>query len=79
MCFNLSWNTTFSIIFIQLWLSHRITMVFRSRSNRLDINFQSHMASQLVEQAAMYSASVVLRATLDYFLLNHEIMVGPRQ
>ena len=36
------------------------------------------MASQLVEQAAIYSASAVLRATLDCFLLSHEIMVDPR-
>ena len=36
------------------------------------------MASQLAEQAAIYSASVVLRATLDYFLHSHEIMADPR-
>jgi hypothetical protein len=36
------------------------------------------MASQLVEHAAMYSASVVLRAILDYFLLCHEVMANPR-
>jgi hypothetical protein len=32
------------------------------------------MASQLAEYAAMYSASVVLRAILNYFLLFHEFM-----
>ena len=37
------------------------------------------MASQLVEQAAMYYASIVLRAILDCFLLNHEIIADPRQ
>ena len=77
MCFDLSWNTGFSVILIQLWLSHRITVVSNSMSNRPDI--QSHMDSQLVEKDAMYSASVMLRATLDYFLLNHEIMADPRK
>ena len=48
-------------------------------SNSIDISFQNHMSSQLAEQAAMYSALAVLRATLDYFLLNHEIMADPRQ
>ena len=70
----LRWNIGFSIIFIQLWLSHRITVVSISMSKRLDISFQVHMTSQLVEQSAMYSASVVLIATLDFFLLNHEII-----
>ena len=79
MCYDLSWNTRFSVIFIKLWLSHRITLVSNSMSNRPDISFQSHIASQLVEQAAMYYASAVLRATLDCFLLNHEIIVDPRQ
>ena len=36
------------------------------------------MASQLAEHAAMYSASVVLRAMLDCFLLYHEIIADPR-
>jgi hypothetical protein len=36
------------------------------------------MASQLVEHARMYYASVVLRAMLDYFLLFHEIMANPK-
>ena len=49
-----------------------------SRSNRLVNNFQSHMASQLEKHATMYSASVVLRVVLDYFLLCHEIMVDPK-
>ena len=79
MCFELSWNIGFFVIFIQLWLSHRITVVSKSRSTRPDINFLSHMDSQLEEQAAIYSASIVLRATLNYFLLNHEIMVDSRQ
>ena len=39
MCFDLSWNIGFSVIFIQLWLSHRITVVSNSRSNRPNINF----------------------------------------
>jgi hypothetical protein len=49
-----------------------------SRSNRSVNNFRSHMASQLAEHATMYSASVVLRAILDCFLLCHEVMVDPR-
>jgi hypothetical protein len=36
------------------------------------------MASQLVEHATMYYASVMLREMLDFFLLFHEIMVEPR-
>jgi hypothetical protein len=36
------------------------------------------MASQLAEHASMYSASVVLSAILDGFLLYHEIMADPR-
>ena len=78
MCFDLSWNTGFFVIFIQLWLSHRITVVSNSRLNNPDISFRSHMASQLAEKATIYSASAVLRATLDYFLLNHEFIANPR-
>ena len=37
------------------------------------------MDSQQVEQNAMYSASTVLRETLDCFLLNHEIIADPKQ
>ena len=33
----------------------------------------------LVEQSAMYSASTVLRETLDYFLLNHELIADLKQ
>ena len=36
------------------------------------------MASQLAKQDAIYSTSAVLRATLDCFLLSHEIMANPR-
>ena len=36
------------------------------------------MDSQLVEKAAIYSTYAVLRATLDCFLLSHEIMADPR-
>jgi hypothetical protein len=32
------------------------------------------VASQLVEHAAMYSASAVLREILDYFLFFHKVM-----
>jgi hypothetical protein len=49
-----------------------------SKSNRPVNNFQSHIASQLAEHAAMYSASTVLRAILDCFLLCHEIMIDPK-
>jgi hypothetical protein len=66
------------IIFIQLWLSHRVTMAFFSRSNRSVNNIRSHMASQLAEHAIIYSASVGLRAILDCFLLCHEVMVDLR-
>jgi hypothetical protein len=78
MCFDLSWNTGFSVIFMQLWLSHRITVASISKSNRPVDNFRSHMASQLAEHASMYSASSMMRAILDYFLLCHEIMADPR-
>ena len=30
------------------------------------------------EHVAIYSAPVVLRETLDYFLLSHEIMADPK-
>jgi hypothetical protein len=49
-----------------------------SRSNRPVNNFRNHMASQLAKYAAMHSASVVLRAILDYFLLCHEVMADPK-
>jgi hypothetical protein len=78
MCFDLSWNTGFSVIFMQLWLSHRIAVALISKSNRPVSNFQIHIASQLAEHATMYSASVVLREKLDCFLLCHEIMVDPK-
>jgi hypothetical protein len=78
MCFDLSWNTGFFVIFMQLWLSHRIAVALISKSNRLVNNFQSHIASQLAEHAAMYSTSAVMRAILDCFLLCHEIMVDPK-
>ena len=54
-------------------------MVSKSMSNIPDIIFQIHMASQLVEQAAMYFASAMLRETLDCFLLNHELIADPKQ
>jgi hypothetical protein len=74
MCFDLSWNTGFFVIFMQLWLSHRIAVASISRSNRSVSNFQSHIASQLAEHAAMYYASVVMREMLDCFLLCHKII-----
>ena len=36
------------------------------------------MASQLVEQVAIYFTSEVLRETMELFFLIHEIMVNPR-
>jgi hypothetical protein len=63
---------------MQLWLSHRIKVALISKSNRSVDNFRSHIASQLAEHAAMYSASVVLRAVLDCFLLYHEIIADPK-
>jgi hypothetical protein len=78
MWFDLSWNTGFSVIFMKLWLSHRITVASIPRSNRPVNNFQSHMASQLAKHAAMYYASSVLRQKLDCFLLFHEVMADPR-
>ena len=75
----LRWNIGFSIIFIQLWLSHRILVVSISRSKRPDISFQSDMDSQQAEQAAIYPASSILREILDCFLLNHEIIADPKQ
>ena len=78
MFFFLSWNIGFFVIFIQFCLSHRITTISSPISSRPDINFRSLMASQIEEQAAIYYASAVLKATLGCFLLNHEIMVNPR-
>jgi hypothetical protein len=87
MLFDLSWNTGFSVVFMQLWLSHRIKVALISKSNKMVNNFQSHIASQLAEHVAMYSApehatmysaSVVLRAMLDCFLLCHEIITDPK-
>ena len=65
-------------LFIQLWLSHRITVVSSSRLNNPINSFRSHMDSQLAEKAAIYFASVTLRETLDCFLLNHEFIAYPR-
>jgi hypothetical protein len=65
------------IIFIQLWLSHRITMASISRSNRSVNNIRSYMASPLAEHAAIYSASAVLGEILDCFLLYHEVTADP--
>jgi ferritin-like metal-binding protein YciE len=59
------------IIFIQLWLSHRITVASISRSNRSVNNIRSHMASQLAEHATMYSASVVLE---QYWIASYSAM-----
>ena len=37
-------------------------------------SFEAIWLHNLVEQSAMYSASTVLRETLDCFLLNHELI-----
>jgi hypothetical protein len=66
------------IIFIQLCLSHRITVASISRSNRSFNNILNHMATPLTEHAAIYSSSAVLREIMDCFLLFHEVMAGPR-
>jgi hypothetical protein len=66
------------IIFIQLWLSHRITVASISRSDRSVNNIRSHMDSQLVEHTTMYFSSVMLGPMMDCFLLCHEIMADPR-
>jgi hypothetical protein len=65
------------IIFIQLWLSHRIMVASISRSNRSVNNIRIHTTSQLAEHAAIYSSFVVLREILDCFLICHEVMVDP--
>ena len=39
MCFALSWNTGFSVIFIQISLSQRIIVVSKSMSNSHNIIF----------------------------------------
>jgi hypothetical protein len=36
------------------------------------------MASQMAEHATMYSASVMLRAILECFLLFHEVIAEPK-
>ena len=79
MCFDLSWNIGFFVIFMQLWLSQKIIVVSNFMSDNPHISFRIHITSQLVEQATMYSALVVLRETLDCFFLNHEIMADPGQ
>jgi hypothetical protein len=63
---------------MQLKLSHRIVVASISRSNRPINNLRSHIASELAEHVAMYSASAALRAMLDCFLLYHEIMADPK-
>ena len=63
----------------QIWLSHRIIVVSIFRSKRPDISFRSHMASQLSRAICYVSAFVVLRETLDCFLLNHELIADPKQ
>jgi hypothetical protein len=49
-----------------------------SRSNRYVNNIQIHMASQLVEDATMYSVSAVLGEMLDCSILCREVMADPR-
>ena len=44
-----------------------------SRPNRSDNKFRIHMASQLVEQAAIYPTFAMLRETLDCFFRSHEM------
>jgi hypothetical protein len=53
-------------------------MDFISKSNRSVNNIRSHTASQLVEHATMYFASIVLRAMMNFSLLCHEIMADLR-
>ena len=47
------------------------------RSNKSGSSFLSHTASQLDEQVVTYSASAVLSATQDCFMLNQEITPDP--
>ena len=70
-------ETGFSDNFTQLWLSQYIQVASKWRSNKSDSSFLGHTASQLDEQVATYSASVVLSATQDCFLLNQEITPDP--
>ena len=74
---DLSWNTGFSDNFTQLCLLQYIQVASNWRSNKSDSSFLNHTASQLTEQAATYSASVVLSATQDLFLLKQEITPDP--
>ena len=78
ICFDLSWNTGFYVILIQIWLSQRKLVTSISSLNKLANNFWSHTASLQVEQAAMYYSFVMLSEILVYFLLNHEIMLDPK-
>ena len=47
------------------------------RSNKSDNSFLSHTTPQLAEQVVTNSASAVLSATQDCFLLNQEITPNP--
>jgi hypothetical protein len=66
------------IIFIQIWLSQRITVDSISRSNRSINDIGNHMASPLVKNDAIYSTSITLREIIYCFLLHNEIMANPR-
>ena len=59
----------------QLWLS---LLYPSSRQRDLILASEAIWICNLAEQSAMYSAPAVLRETLDYFLLNHEIIADPR-
>ena len=78
MCFDLSWNTGFSVSFMQLWLSQCITVGSSSVLNRSESGFRSHTASLLAALAAVYSAFAVLWAIGLCFLLDQEIIAEPR-
>ena len=72
MCFDLSWNTGFSMSFMQLWLSQCTTVGSSFVLNKSEGSFLSHTASLQAALAAIYSASAVLWAMEPCFLLDQD-------
>ena len=78
MCFNLSGNTWFYESFTQLWLSQWIIVESIPWPNKYARSLWSHTASRTTTLNAIYSASVVLKATELCFLLHQDTMEDPK-
>ena len=78
MCFDLLWKIGFTDSLMQLQLSQCTTVGFKDFLDNPTSCFSNQTASRGLIEAAMYSASVELYATTDFFLLNQDIIAEPR-